>query len=177
MYDTYPAPTLLIFGIMLTNKITSVNISHTSLQRRVGAVITLGVLGFLIPMITMFISDLLLFYIQGKPFGGGVIYLSFLAYVPIGFVLIKKIKIKNVLVGCLSGSTFFFIVTNFFVWLTPSYINVAKTSSSLFACYFDGLLFYGYQICGDIMWSAILFGIYGLSKYSIKKLTLLPTKD
>jgi|TARA_Y100001001_G_C7845869_1_gene252318 NADH-quinone oxidoreductase subunit J len=43
---------LLIFGIMLTNKITSVNISHTSLQRRVGAVITLGVLGFLIPMIT-----------------------------------------------------------------------------------------------------------------------------
>ncbi|MAM64055.1 MAG: NADH-quinone oxidoreductase subunit J [Candidatus Marinimicrobia bacterium] len=43
---------LLIFGIMLTNKISSVNISHTSLQRRVGAVITLGVLGFLIPMIT-----------------------------------------------------------------------------------------------------------------------------
>ena len=43
---------LLIFGIMLTNKISSVNISHTSLQRRVGAVITLGVLCFLIPMIT-----------------------------------------------------------------------------------------------------------------------------
>ena len=43
---------LLIFGIMLTNKISSVNISHTSLQRRVGAVITLAVLGFLIPMIT-----------------------------------------------------------------------------------------------------------------------------
>ena len=42
---------LLIFGIMLTNKISSVNISHTSLQRGVGAVITLGVLGFLIPMI------------------------------------------------------------------------------------------------------------------------------
>ena len=42
---------LLIFGIMLKNKISSVNISHTSLQRGVGAVITLGVLGFLIPMI------------------------------------------------------------------------------------------------------------------------------
>ncbi len=42
---------LLIFGIMLTNKISSVNISHTSLQRGVGAVVTLGVLGFLIPMI------------------------------------------------------------------------------------------------------------------------------
>ena len=42
---------LLIFGIMLTNKISSVNISHTSLQKSVGAVISLGVLGLLIPMI------------------------------------------------------------------------------------------------------------------------------
>ena len=42
---------LLIFGIMLTNKISSVNISHTSLQIGVGAVVTLGVLGFLISMI------------------------------------------------------------------------------------------------------------------------------
>ena len=42
---------LLIFGIMLTNKISSVNISHTSLQRSVGAVIALGVLGLLVPMI------------------------------------------------------------------------------------------------------------------------------
>ena len=42
---------LLIFGIMLTNKISSVNISHTSLQKSVGAVIALGVLGLLIPMI------------------------------------------------------------------------------------------------------------------------------
>ena len=42
---------LLIFGIMLTNKISSVNISHTSLQKSVGAVIALGVLGLLTPMI------------------------------------------------------------------------------------------------------------------------------
>ena len=42
---------LLIIGIMLTNKISSVNISHTSLQKSVGAVIALGVLGLLIPMI------------------------------------------------------------------------------------------------------------------------------
>lgn len=31
---------LIVFGIMLTNKITSVNISHTSLQRKLGALIT-----------------------------------------------------------------------------------------------------------------------------------------
>jgi|TARA_B110000438_G_scaffold303773_1_gene367240 NADH-quinone oxidoreductase subunit J len=42
---------LLIFGIMLTNKISSVNISHTSLQRGFGAVIGICVLGFLVSMI------------------------------------------------------------------------------------------------------------------------------
>ena len=42
---------LLIFGIMLTNKITSVNISHTSLQRGVGVLVALGILGFLVTMV------------------------------------------------------------------------------------------------------------------------------
>ena len=33
---------LIIFGIMLTNKISSVNISHTSVQKGVGALVVLG---------------------------------------------------------------------------------------------------------------------------------------
>ncbi len=35
---------LIIFGIMLTNRITSVNISHTSVQRGIGGFAVLGVL-------------------------------------------------------------------------------------------------------------------------------------
>ncbi len=35
---------LIIFGIMLTNRITSVNISHTSVQRGIGGFAILGVL-------------------------------------------------------------------------------------------------------------------------------------
>ena len=38
---------LIIFGIMLTNKISSVNISHTSVQKGVGAFVVLGFLGAL----------------------------------------------------------------------------------------------------------------------------------
>ncbi|MFL3024567.1 MAG: NADH-quinone oxidoreductase subunit J [Candidatus Neomarinimicrobiota bacterium] len=38
---------LIIFGIMLTNKITSVNISHTSMQKSVGAVVVIGFIGLL----------------------------------------------------------------------------------------------------------------------------------
>ena len=42
---------LIIFGIMLTNKITSVNISHTSMQKSVGAIVVvcfIALLGFMI---------------------------------------------------------------------------------------------------------------------------------
>jgi len=38
---------LIIFGIMLTNKITSVNISHTSMQKSVGAIVVVGFIALL----------------------------------------------------------------------------------------------------------------------------------
>ena len=42
---------LIIFGIMLTNKISSVNISHASVQKGVGAVVVLGFVGALSSMV------------------------------------------------------------------------------------------------------------------------------
>ena len=38
---------LIIFGIMLTNKITSVNISHTSMQKSMGAIVVIAFIGLL----------------------------------------------------------------------------------------------------------------------------------
>jgi NADH-quinone oxidoreductase subunit J len=42
---------LLLFGIMLTHRITSVHISQTSIQRGIGMVVVLIILGFLFWMI------------------------------------------------------------------------------------------------------------------------------
>lgn len=42
---------LIIFGVMLTNRITSVNISHTSVQRGIGAIAVLGFFAILAAMI------------------------------------------------------------------------------------------------------------------------------
>jgi len=42
---------LIIFGIMLTNRITSVDISHTSVQKGIGGVAVLGILFVLCVMI------------------------------------------------------------------------------------------------------------------------------
>ena len=38
---------LIIFGIMLTNKISSANISHTSVQKRAGVFVVIGFIGVL----------------------------------------------------------------------------------------------------------------------------------
>ena len=38
---------LIIFGIMLTNKINSVNISHASLQKSIGAIVAIGFISIL----------------------------------------------------------------------------------------------------------------------------------
>ncbi|HCI16017.1 MAG: NADH-quinone oxidoreductase subunit J [Candidatus Marinimicrobia bacterium] len=42
---------LIIFGIMLTNKITSVNISHTSVQKGIGTLAVLGIATLLAYMV------------------------------------------------------------------------------------------------------------------------------
>ncbi|SVB37438.1 uncharacterized protein METZ01_LOCUS190292 [marine metagenome] len=38
---------LIIFGIMLTNRITTVHISHSSIQRGYGGMVVVGLMGFL----------------------------------------------------------------------------------------------------------------------------------
>lgn len=38
---------LIIFGIMLTNRITTVHISHSSIQRGYGGIVVVGLMGFL----------------------------------------------------------------------------------------------------------------------------------
>ena len=60
----------------------------------------------------------------------------------------------------LSGSTIFYLISNFGVWaLSPMY---AKTLTGLVQCYSLALPFYGTSLMGDLVYSALLFGAYQL---------------
>jgi hypothetical protein len=61
-----------------------------------------------------------------------------------------------------SGSIVFFVVTNFAVWLFG--LDYAPTLGGLVRCYTAGLAFFQYTICGDLCWSAVLFGGYALAR-------------
>ena len=130
-------------------------------------------LHFLIPMVAIFISNILLIVLQNKPLPSlpiqFAIYSCFLLYTPIGSFLIKSVKVKNVALGGLCGATLFFIVTNFMVWLGGGY---TYTFGGLITCYTVAIPFYLKMLAGDLTWCAILFGLYELATYLSKKPSL-----
>lgn len=144
-----------------------------------GAVIKDKRLAFVLPLLSMFISDLLYqaLYINGlstiKGFYGGqwINYMLFAGLTVFGF-LIRKINLKNVLGFSISGSMLFFIVSNFLVWIGGGGLGRPKTFDGLVLCYGDALAFHkqygliegfaGNFLVGDIFWSLVLFGSFFL---------------
>lgn len=138
-----------------------------------GAIIKDKKLAFLLPLLSMFISDALyeILYRNGvgtiKGFYEGQItnYILFGAMTVFGF-FIKKLKVSQILIASLAAPITFFILSNFFVWLSSSPdagLNRPKTFSGLLMCYNDGLpFFYPWSIVSTLLFSAILFGGYYL---------------
>ena len=111
------------------------------------------ILTYLIPIIGLFISDLIL----GLSMVNLFVYLSFFAITFIGF---KFQKINNY--SILLSSTTFFIVSNFGVWI----LGYPKTIEGLILCYYMALPFFVYTIMGDLFYSYAMK--YGL-KYALNK--------
>jgi hypothetical protein len=137
-----------------------------------GAVIKDKTLAILLPLLSMFISDALyeLLYRNGigsiPGFYEGQItnYILFGAMTVFGF-FIKKINVSQILLASLTAPTAFFILSNFFVWLSNSAeagLQRPKTFAGLLMCYNDGLPFYPWSIAATLVFSAILFGGYYL---------------
>jgi len=137
-----------------------------------GAVIKDKKLAFLLPLLSMFISDALyeILYRNGvgnmRGFYEGQItnYILFASMTIFGF-LIRKINVAKVILASLAAPTAFFLLSNFFVWLSSSpdagYAR-PKTFNGLLMCFNDGLPFYPWSVASTLIFSAILFGGYYL---------------
>lgn len=146
-----------------------------------GAVIKNKRLAFILPLLSMLISDIVYqaLYVNGlstiKGFYDGqwVNYLLFAALTVFGFAL-RTLKIAHVLAFGISGSLLFFIFSNFTVWLGGGGLGRPKTFEGLVMCYNDALAFHreyglipgfaGNFILGDLFFCAILFGGYYLTE-------------
>lgn len=169
---------IAIASILIALAITTRLIPHPWSFTCVGSVLLFSVFYFknksfihvLTPMAIMLISDLFLLYFYNKPFAGLGIYLCWLVYIPTSSILIKKIQAKNIAIAGISGATLFFITSNFLVWVGGTMYPMSI--SGLITCYTAGIPFYLNAIAGNLVWSAIIFGVYELSIQTIKNLSL-----
>ena len=136
---------------------------------------------FLFPILSLFISDLLyqFLYTQGlttiKGFYGGQLlnYLLIASVTIIGF-FINKNKIGQIFVGSLAGAGYFFLASNFAVWVGGGLgINnqpYPRTFNGLLLSYSEALPFFKWSVISTLVFNGIFFGsFYLLGKSILKK--------
>jgi hypothetical protein len=135
-----------------------------------GAVIKDKKWAFIIPVLSMFISDLFyqVLYIGGFSSIPGFYegqwqnYLLFTLLVFVGFA-VKKLNVLQIAAASLAAPSLYFIVSNFLVWAsngTTRGLDRPKTFNGLMLCYSDGIPFYLTSLLATLVFSAILFGTY-----------------
>ena len=134
-------------------------------------------LAFLLPILALWIGDLVLNNtIYSTYFDGAflmnmdtiLIYIAFALVVALGILMLKKINVKTVFLASISGSVLFFLVSNFAVW--ASGILYPKTIAGLTACYAAALPFFQNTITGDLFYTALIFGAIELSRRYVPNL-------
>tara|TARA_Y100000590_G_scaffold126542_1_gene144726 strand:- start:70 stop:576 length:507 start_codon:yes stop_codon:yes gene_type:complete len=117
-----------------------------------------------LPVIAMFLSDLILgFHSQMYVVYGTIVILSFLGNI------IKTKNIKNLAISGLVGSLFFFIITNFSVWISGSLYPL--TFDGLIQCYIMAIPFFHNTLISTLLFISVLFFGYNFAekKYQILK--------
>ncbi len=122
---------------------------------------------FLIPIVSMWISDLVLTNaVYGVPSGqfvwfysGSLFTYGALALIVVmGMFSLKKVRVGNLVASALGASAIFFLVSNFGAWLSmPVY---AKDFGGLMTCYAAGLPFLRGTVLGDLFYTGVLFGVF-----------------
>jgi len=136
---------------------------------------------FLFPVLSLFISDLLyqFLYSQGlstiKGFYSGQWqnYLLIASITIIGF-FINKNKIGQIFIGSLAGAVYFFLISNFMVWIGGGWdINnqpYPRSFSGLMLCFSEALPFFKWSVLSTLLFNGAFFGsFYLLGKSVLKK--------
>lgn len=130
---------------------------------------------FLVPLIALFVSDLVLAGTNGGLYaswfsGAGIwiVYGCIVLTTALGFGLRGKVSGGSVLGYSLAGSVLFFLVTNFSAFaFDPMY---PKTVTGLAAAYVAGIPFFKWSVLGTLFYSAVLFGGFALLRSRIPAL-------
>ncbi len=146
-----------------------------------GSVITDKKMSFLLPLLSMLVSDCLyeVLYRNGVTsiagFYDGQItnYILFVGLTVIGF-FVKKNNVAHIIGGSLAAATLYFICSNLFFWIgggvAINNLPYPKTWVGLVECYIVAIPFYLNSIYATLFFSGVLFGAYYfIHKFALNK--------
>ena len=114
---------------------------------------------FLLPILSMFISDILyqvLFYYHLSPN-----YILIAGTAVFGFGL-QSDKLSKYIIGFFAAPTAYFIVSNSLVWAQGGGYHHAINLTGFLQTMADGLPFYPYSVAGTLVFGGVLFGSFRL---------------
>ena len=152
-----------------------------------GAYIAMKYVAIFIPIIAMYLSDLVLnntilrIYFpdqEGFVFFSEYMIANTIAIVAIvlfGRFFLKKVNLVNGVLGILGASLIFWIITNFGAWLTSGLYP--KTVSGFIANYVAAVPFLKNSLLGNFVFGAVLFGSYEWLTRDVSKFGYSRTKN
>lgn len=122
-----------------------------------GAMLPSLFLSLVVPVISLLLTDLV-FGFHSTMWG---VYLPMMAIVLLGrWALTQKRNVVRVMGLGLVSSIAFFVISNMAVWLVGGLYPLTLTG--LVECYTMAVPFFSYQLGGDLMFTAVIFGAYAL---------------
>ncbi len=121
-------------------------------------------MAFAVPLCALFLSDLVLGF-HDQMF---LVYGSFALIVCIGLWLQRHRSAANIASAAIASSLLFFLITNFGVWALDR--MYPHSFAGLVACYIAALPFLRNTLTGDLFYTLVLFGGFGLLEWQFPKL-------
>ena len=112
-----------------------------------------------VPVAAMILSDALIGFYSYK-----IMFVVWASYLLIAFASshwLRQFKLKNGILLTVSGSIFFFLATNFAVWLWGG--MYARTWTGIAQCYTAALPFFRNTLLSDLFYTVMLFSVYALA--------------
>jgi hypothetical protein len=134
-----------------------------------GSVVKDKKLSFLLPLGSMFLSDLLfqalnhfgITEMQGFYSGQWINYLLFTGLTVLGWFINER-KVIQIAIGALVGPVLYFFLSNSATWLAGGGYNRPKNWAGYVQCLEDGLPFFRGSLYATVLFSALFFGLYAL---------------
>ena len=121
-------------------------------------------LAFAVPLIAMFLTDLIIGFHNTMI----AVYIAFALMVVIGMIMIRKKKTTNIILATVTATVLFFIITNFALWISG--IMYPVTGAGLVECYVAAIPFFGYNLAGNLFYAGLMFGLFELARMKFPQL-------